>query len=85
MCQSRRWNDSRCHAKIKFNNCLLHIFEQSAKEDTSLNEHYRDEELEVRDFELDMITQYLLQILGYYVNLTCYYILAVTPDQSEFS
>ena len=61
------------------------FFEQSAKEDTSLNEHYRDEELEVRDFELDMITQYLLQILGYYVNLTCYYILAVTPDQSEFS
>ena len=61
------------------------FFEQSAKEDTSLNEHYRDEELEVRNFELDMITQYLLQILGYYVNLTCYYILAVTPDQSEFS
>ena len=61
------------------------FFEQSAKEDTSLNEHYRDEELEVRDFELDMVTQYLLQILGYYVNLTCYYILAVTPDQSEFS
>ena len=61
------------------------FFEQSAKEDTSLNEHYRDEELEVRHFELDMITQYLLQILGYYVNLTCYYILAVTPDQSEFS
>ena len=61
------------------------FFEQSAKEDTSLNEHYRDEELEVRDFELDMITQYLLQILGYYFNLTCYYILAVTPDQSEFS
>ena len=61
------------------------FFEQSAKEDISLNEHYRDEELDVRDFELDMITQYLLQILGYYVNLTCYYILAVTPDQSEFS
>ena len=61
------------------------FFEQSAKEDTSLNEHYRDEELEVRDFELDMITQYLLQILGYYVNFTCYYVLAVTPDQSESS
>ena len=61
------------------------FFEQYAKEDTSLSEHCRDEGLEVRDFELDMITQYLLQILGYYVNLTCYYILAVTPDQSEFS
>lgn len=53
------------------------FFEQSAKEDTSLNEHYRDEELEVRDFELDMITQHLLQILGYYVNFTCYCILNV--------
>ena len=61
------------------------FFEQSAKEDTSLNEHCRDKGLEVRDFELDMITQYLLQILGYYVNFTCYYILAVTPDQSESS
>lgn len=35
------------------------FFEQYAKEDTSLNEHCRDEGLEVRDFELDMIIQYL--------------------------
>ena len=27
------------------------------------------------DFELDMITQYLLQILGYHVKFTCYCIL----------
>ena len=42
----------------------------------NVSQHYTDDGLgNEADFELNMITQYLLQILGYHVKFTCYCIL----------
>ena len=60
---------------------LLYIFKQFANEDKlshickSLTALHGRGTWKLGGFELDMITQYLLQILGYHVEFTCYCIL----------
>ena len=62
---------------------LLHIFKQSATEDTSLSLQKFENNAWIRawklkaDLELDMRTHYLLQILGFHVSFTCYCMLTV--------
>ena len=62
------FDNSRYHAKTDFSNCFIIHFWLKKFDSTTRTRVLGNK----ADFELDMITQYLLQILGYHVKLTCY-------------